>query len=106
MFGNTPISDGPVSAVKGLNPSGPKPALRARAISGALSTSVPSRSKMMACGKVTGMSATRLDERGDARQFPSLEPFEEGAARRRDVGELIRHASGIEGCNRIAAARH
>ena len=35
-----------------------------------------------------------------------LQPFEERPAGRGDVGELVGDAGGIEGGNRIAAARH
>ena len=34
----------------------------------------------------------------------AFHPFEEGAACGRDIGEVVGHASMIEGCDRIAAA--
>src|SRR5918994_4365537 len=44
-------------------------------------------------------------ERFDAGQGLALEPFQEGAAGRRDVGEAVGHAGMVERRDRVAAAR-
>src|SRR6185503_17574804 len=45
------------------------------------------------------------DQRRDAGQGLAFHPFEEGAARGRDVGELVLDARGGQRCDRVAAAR-
>src|SRR5262249_58992940 len=40
----------------------------------------------------------------DTRQGLALEPFEEGAAGGRDIGEALGHAGAVERCHRVAAA--
>ena len=42
----------------------------------------------------------------DAGQLAAFQPFEEGAAGARDVGELFRHARGVERCDGVSAPGH
>src|SRR4051812_42997244 len=46
---------------------------------------------------------TDLAQRLHARKLLAFEPFEEGAARGRDVGEIVGHTGGVERSDRIAA---
>ena len=45
-----------------------------------------------------------MAERLDAGQRLALQPFEEGAARGRDVAEIVRHARVVQGGDGVAAA--
>src|SRR5262245_44759152 len=49
--------------------------------------------------------ASFYPENLDPRQGLALQPFKEGAAGGRNIGEAVGHPGGVEGCHRIAAAR-
>ena len=54
--------------------------------------------------RLVHFSPLLLFESGDAGQRAPFHPFEEGAARRRDEGEIVRHAGVVESRDRVAAA--